>query len=176
MRPDPSRTTRPSKAGHVGLNVGPHLKLRHYAPEDWKRLCVIHDAARAHELEASGLSAAFLTLEDTAENEGLFDGKVVVAEVEGEVCGFVAYAEGELTWLYVEPSRYQQGLGRQLLRHAIEASGGNLFTEVLVGNEAALALYLSEGFRIQRRVDGKLAGNESFAASGYVLQRTASGA
>jgi ribosomal protein S18 acetylase RimI-like enzyme len=150
------------------------MKLRHYSPEDWKRICVIHDAARVHELEASGLSAAFLTLEETAENEGLFDGEVVVAEVEGEVCGFVAYAEGELTWLYVEPSRYKQGVGRQLLRHAIAAAGGNISTEVLVGNEAALALYLSEGFRIQRRVDGKLTGNESFAASGYVLQRATS--
>jgi ribosomal protein S18 acetylase RimI-like enzyme len=47
-------------------------------------------------------------------------------------------------------------------------------TEVLVGNEPALALYLSEGFKIQRRVDGKLTGNESFVASGYVLQRDAS--
>ncbi len=150
------------------------MNLRPYSSTDWERLCIIHDAARVHELEASGLSAAFLTLEETAENEGLFDGEVVVAEVEGEVCGFVAYAEGELTWLYVQPSRYKQGIGRQLLRHAITASEGNLSTEVLVGNDPALALYLSEGFKVERRVDGKLTGNEAFAASGYVLQRTAS--
>ena len=149
------------------------MNLRPYSPTDWERLCLIHDAARVHELEASGLAAAFLTLEATAANERLFDGQVVVAEVEGEVCGFVAYAEGELTWLYVEPSRYKQGIGRKLLRHAIMASDGNMSTEVLVGNEAALALYLSEGFKVQRRVDGKLTGNEAFAASGYVLQRTA---
>jgi hypothetical protein len=43
---------------------------------------------------------------------------------------------------------------------------------VLVGNEAALNLYLSEGFCVLRRVDGKLVGNESFAASGYFLERT----
>jgi ribosomal protein S18 acetylase RimI-like enzyme len=149
------------------------MNLRPYSPTDWERLCLIHDAARVHELEASGLAAAFLTLEATAANERLFDGQVIVAEVEGEVCGFVAYAEGELTWLYVEPSRYKQGIGRQLLRHAIKASEGNMSTEVLVGNEPALALYLSEGFTVQRRVDGKLTGNEAFAASGYVLQRTA---
>jgi len=149
------------------------MNLRPYSPTDWERLCLIHDAARVHELEASGLAAAFLTLEATAANERLFDGQVIVAEVEGEVCGFVAYAEGELTWLYVEPSRYRQGIGRQLLRHAIKALEGNMSTEVLVGNEPALALYLSEGFTVQRRVDGKLTGNEAFAASGYVLQRTA---
>jgi ribosomal protein S18 acetylase RimI-like enzyme len=148
--------------------------LRPYLPTDWERLCCIHDAARVYELEASGLTAAFLTLEETAENEGLFDGEVVVAEIEGEVCGFVAYAKGELTWLYVEPTRFKQGIGRRLLRHAIQACGGNMSTEVLVANEAALALYLSEGFKIQRRVDGKLTGNDAFPASGYVLQRTAS--
>jgi ribosomal protein S18 acetylase RimI-like enzyme len=143
------------------------MTLRPYSPTDWERLCLIHDAARVHELEASGLVSAFLTLEATAENEGLFDGEVVVAEIQGQVCGFVAYAEGELTWLYVEPSRYKQGIGKQLLRHAIQASEGNMSTEVLVGNDAALALYLSEGFKIQRRVDGKLTGNEAFPASGY---------
>jgi ribosomal protein S18 acetylase RimI-like enzyme len=150
------------------------MNLRPYVPGDWQRLCVIHDAARRHELQSSGLEDAFLSLEQTAQSEGLFDGEVVVAEIQGEVCGFAAYAEGELTWLYVEPGRYKHGIGRQLLRHAIEASGGKLSTEVLVGNEAALALYLGEGFRIQRRVDGKLTGNETFAASGYVLQRAAS--
>lgn len=149
------------------------MKLRPYSPADWERLCVIHDAARLDELEASGLAAAFLTLEQTAENEGLFDGDLVVAEVEGQVWGFVAYAEGELNWLYVHPSRYRQGIGRQLLRHAIAASEGNISTEVLVGNDSALALYLSEGFEVQRRVDGKLTGNEAFAASGHVLQRRA---
>lgn len=150
------------------------MNLRPYLPEDWQRLCLIHDAARMHELRASGLVEAFLTLEQTAGGEGLFDGEVVVAEIENEVCGFVAYSEGELTWLYVDPTRYRQGIGRQLLRHAINASAGSLSTEVLVGNDTALALYLSEGFKVERRVDGKLTGNEAFSAAGYVLQRTPS--
>lgn len=149
------------------------MKLRRYEPGDWEAMCSIHDAARCDELRASGLADAFLGLEQTAESEGLFDGDVVVAEIEGRVCGFTAYNNGELTWLYVEPARYKRGIGRALLRHAINASSGTLSTEVLVGNEPALSLYRSEGFRILRRVDGKLAGNEGFAASGYVLQRTA---
>jgi ribosomal protein S18 acetylase RimI-like enzyme len=152
------------------------MNLRAYSPGDWDRLCLIHDAARLHELQASGLADAFLSLAQTAENEGLFDGEVLVAELQGQVYGFVAYADGELTWLYVEPSKFKQGIGRQLLRHAIQACGGNISTEVLVGNEPALALYLSEGFKILRRVDGKLTGNEAFCASGFVLQRVASAA
>ncbi len=149
------------------------MNLRSYSNADWDRLCAIHDAARMHELQASGLPEAFLTLKQTAQREGLFNGEVVVAEIEGKVCGFVAYAENEITWLYVDPSSYRQGVGRRLLRHAIDASGGTMTTEVLVGNESALALYLSEGFHIVKRVDGKLAGNEGFPASGYVLARSA---
>jgi ribosomal protein S18 acetylase RimI-like enzyme len=151
-----------------------NISLRPYSPSDWEQLCAIHDAARRHELQAAGLADAFLSLEQTAAREGLFDGKVFVAQSQGRVLGFVAYSEGELTWLYVEPTRFRQGIGRHLLRHAIEACGGSLDTEVLVGNESALALYLSEGFKVLRRADGKLAGNETFAASGHVLQRTAS--
>jgi ribosomal protein S18 acetylase RimI-like enzyme len=148
------------------------MSIRPYTAADWEQLCAVHDAARKDELAASGLPAAYLTLEQTAENEGLFAGQVWVYETQGTVRGFVAFADHELTWLYVHPQSYRLGIGRALLQHAITACGGNLSTEVLVGNESALQLYLSEGFRIDQRVDGKLAGNESFAASGYVLQRS----
>ncbi len=148
------------------------MHIRGYRNDDWQRLCEVHDAARKHELEASGLADAFLTLEQTAENEGLFSGSVLVAEDEGRVLGFAAYCELELTWLYVDPSMYRRGVGRLLLQHVIEAnSGEELTTEVLVGNKSALELYLSEGFQIVKRVDGKLTGNERFPASGYVLAR-----
>ena len=148
------------------------MSIRPYTPADWAQLCAIHDAARKDELRAGGLLDAFLTLEQAAPNEGLFDGQVLVYEAEDGVSGFVAYADNELTWLYVHPSAYRRGIGRALLRRAIDACAGNISTEVLLGNEAALRLYLSEGFRILKRVDGKLTGNESFAASGYVLQRS----
>jgi ribosomal protein S18 acetylase RimI-like enzyme len=147
------------------------MRLRPYAPDDWTRLCEIHDAARRDELSAAGLSDAFLTLEQTAQNEGLFDGEVVVAEVDRLIQGFAAFTEGELTWLYVEPRMYRQGVGRALLRQVVAACDGDVQTEVLVGNEAALALYLAEGFTLVQRTDGHLAGHEAFAASGYLLRR-----
>ncbi len=146
------------------------MNIRTYTHTDWPRLCAIHDAARVFELAAAGLPDAYLTLAQTGENEGLFDGDIVVAEVDGEVQGFAAWCEGELTWLYVHPASFKLGIGRQLLRHAIAANRQRLDTEVLQGNEAALALYLSEGFHIVEQSHGKLAGNEGFSASGYVLR------
>ena len=96
-----------------------------------------------------------------------------MAALDDKVQGFVAFADGELNWLYVDPGMYRKGVGRALLRHAIERSEGLLSTEVLVGNESALALYLAEGFRVAKRVDGRLTGNEAYAASGHVLERAA---
>lgn len=122
-------------------------------------------------MAAAGLTDAFLTLAETAENEGLFEGTVAIAEQAGMVQGFVAFTSDEMTWLYVDPAAYRQGVGRALLRYALAQTKGTMATEVLVGNEAALQLYLSEGFQIIRQVDGKLTGNETFAASGYILQR-----
>ena len=148
------------------------MKIRSYQPHDWLRLCEIHDAARRDELRLSAGEDAFLSLEQTAENEGLFKARLDVAEVNDQVGGFVAFSHDELTWLYVSPHKYRQGIGRALLRHAIANAGETLRTEVLEGNEPALRLYLSEGFEIVERISGRLEGNEQFTASGYVLQHT----
>jgi ribosomal protein S18 acetylase RimI-like enzyme len=143
--------------------------IRPYAPADWASICRVHDEARKHELAGGCLSEAFLSLPASAESEGLFDGEVLVLEDGGAVLGFVAYNDEELTWLYVAPSRFRQGLGRRLVRAALAKAGRPLSLEVLQGNEAALSLYLSEGFRIVRKVSGHLSGNEDFPATAHVL-------
>ncbi|HEY1180443.1 MAG TPA: GNAT family N-acetyltransferase [Phytomonospora sp.] len=145
--------------------------VRPYAEADWPHICRIHDAARLDELRDSAGVEAFLTLEQTAEGEGLFDGALWVATVDGEVAGFAAFDDGELTWLYVDPARYRQGVGRVLLRHALaEAGGDRVETTVLDGNPAALALYLAEGFTVVEVREGTLSGNEAFAATGHIME------
>jgi ribosomal protein S18 acetylase RimI-like enzyme len=155
--------------------LGADVALRTYEASDWPAICLVHDRARVFELTASGLMEAFLTLEQAAENEGLFDSQIIVAERHGQIAGFVGFTSDELTWLYVDPAAMRHGIGRALLRAAVQACPDGISTEVLVGNDAALTLYLSEGFVIEERVDGKLAGNEGFAASGYVLRYAAAG-
>lgn len=146
------------------------VNIRPYQSTDWSRLCEIHDASRLDELRLTVGTDAFLTLEQTAEGEGLFDDKLVVAEVDGVVQGFVAYSDDELTWLYVDPQSYKKGVGRSLVRHAIVDSASAIELEVLEGNTPALRLYLSEGFKVVKRSEGKLVGNEEFAAVGLVLR------
>ncbi len=147
------------------------ISIRPYAPDDWPRLCAIHDAARLDELKLSAGEAAFLTLEQTAEGAGLFTGRLDVAVRDGRVEGFVAFDDHELRWLYVDPAAYRGGIGRVLLRHAVAHAGPSLRAEVLEGNDPALALYRTEGFRVLRRVEGRLEGNDSFPAVGFVLVR-----
>lgn len=69
----------------------------------------------------------------------------------GYVCFWVVFEEFRLMTLAVEPSARRRGLGRTLLRHAMDlgrthgATRGLL--EVRASNAAALALYAQEGFR-----------------------------
>jgi ribosomal protein S18 acetylase RimI-like enzyme len=147
------------------------MHIRPYLASDWQRICAVHDAARKFELEASGLADAFLTLEETGEAEGLFDATLLVAVVDGEVAGFAGFTEDEVTWLYVDPARYRQGIGRALLESVLREAGRPLSLDVLVGNTAALALYQSAGFKIVDTISGKLAGNEQFAATAHVLHK-----
>lgn len=131
----------------------------------------MHDAARLLELEPTVGLAAFLPLEVAADNEGLFDHKVEVLEIDDRVEGFVAFAPDEISWLYVNPAMHGRGYGKALLDHALSQCGPVVRTEVLEGNEPATRLYFASGFELERRVTGKLTGNESFAATGLYLRR-----
>lgn len=143
--------------------------LRKYIESDWPFLCEIHDLARIDELTGSVDLAAFLTLEQTFEREGLFAGEVWVACLDQNPVGFVAFADHELTWLYVHPNQYKKGIGRALLQKAIEECNFDIKTEVLSGNQSALQFYLSQGFKMTAVKKGKLTGNENFEAEGILL-------
>lgn len=151
------------------------VEIREYRPEDWDAIARAHDAARLQELAPSVGVEAFRPLAETAKREGLFDDLVWVAEVDGQVVGFLAFAQAEVTYLYVHPDAQGRGAGRALLRHALAHAddfGGEGYVAVTVldGNPAR-TLYESEGFRLVETRRGTLAGNAAFDATGHVLQR-----
>ncbi len=145
-----------------------HIRL--YRPEDWSAIAAVHDRSRLDELRVSVGIGAFLSLADTADEENLFDGEVWVGCFGDTIVGFVAFAEDEVNWLYVDPEYYRLGVGRALLRHAVSHCGKTVHTTALSRNERALNLYLGEGFRIIQTVSGRLNGNERFPATGHILQ------
>jgi ribosomal protein S18 acetylase RimI-like enzyme len=147
------------------------LSIRPYESDDWQAIAAIHDAARLLELRMTVGEEAFLSLAETAENEGLFTGELWVATEDDRVVGFVALRDDEITWLYVDPAHHRQGIGRALFSHAANRCGTVVRVETLAGNEPALALYLSEGFDLVETKTGRLTGHERFAATGHLLVR-----
>lgn len=142
-----------------------------YQPGYWQRLMEIHDHARKDELARAGLSDAFVPLAIAAEREGLFDYTVCVALLSGEAVGFVAYSEDEIAWLYVDPCHARKGIGRSLVQYVIAHTLERpLLLEVLAGNDAALALYKSSGFRDTEILSGAMPGNERFNVTVHVLK------
>ena len=144
------------------------VTIRPYESRDWADLCRIHDAARLDELAGAGLLEAYLDLEATFENEGLFDDEVWVAESDGRVAGFIAGSTGEITWAYVDPALYRRGIGRALVQHMLGRATGPVELEVLDGNSAR-SFYEALGFVVETTTTGKLAGNEAFAATGHTM-------
>ena len=144
------------------------VTVRPYDERDWADICRIHDAARLDELGGAGLLDAYLDLEATYENEGLFDDEVWVAEVDGRVAGFIAGSSGEITWAYVDPALYRRGIGRALVQHVLDRATGPVELEVLDGHSAR-AFYEALGFVLETTTTGKLAGNEAFQATGHTL-------
>jgi ribosomal protein S18 acetylase RimI-like enzyme len=144
--------------------------IRLYETSDWPELCSVHDAARLDELRLSVGEDAFLSLSETADSEGLFDGTVVVATNQVNVIGFASFTPDELTWLYVHPEHYRQGVGRALVSYILDHSSSALTVELLEGNAPALRLYESLGFQVIERKSGRLEGHEAFAAVGLILR------
>ena len=152
-----------------------HFTIRPYRPSDFDDLCRVHDAARRCELAHADLADACLPLSVAAEREGLFDYAVWVAEQDGAVGGFIAYARDEIAWLYVDPTRQRRGIGSRLIRHALERCEGPVLVEVLAGNTPALRLYQRLGFEVACARKGVMPGNEAFAVEGIVLRRARAG-
>jgi ribosomal-protein-alanine N-acetyltransferase len=85
-----------------------------------------------------------------------------VARGAGEIVGFVLAraggGEGEILTIGVDPQKRRQGVGRALLTAAIAEArrrgATDIFLEVGEDNEAALSLYLREGFHAIGRRPG----------------------
>ena len=146
------------------------MHIRPYASDDWERVCQIHDAARRDELAAAGLEAAFLTLDQTAENEGFHEYRILVAETDGQVMGFVAFTADELAWLYFDPVSYGRGVVTSLIRAALAETKVPISAELLDGNAAAIAAYRKVGFEVVGHEQGVMPGNEGFRVSVTVLR------
>jgi putative acetyltransferase len=78
------------------------------------------------------------------------------ARQDGVIVGFIGVADGNVEMLFVAPAAMGQGVGRQLLAHAISELGASR-VDVNEQNEQALAFYRRMGFVVVGRspLDGE---------------------
>ena len=134
------------------------ITIREYQDQDWSAICRIHDRARPDELRGSCDPRAFVPIEQDSEVEELRQAHKHVACDDEQVVGFVGVDGHYLAWLYVDPDYYRRGLGRRLLRLAVQEIGAGAWTIVLEGNTRARQLYEQEGFVETSRFEGDNAG------------------
>jgi ribosomal protein S18 acetylase RimI-like enzyme len=134
------------------------ITYRDYHDTDWQAICRIHDRARPDELKGSCDPRAFIPIEQDEEVEDLKRSKKFVACDGNKVVGFAAVDGKYVSFLYVDPDYYGQGIGRKLLKLAIQVIGEGAWTIVLEKNFPAIGLYESEGFKEIRRYESDNAG------------------
>src|SRR5262245_35808307 len=133
----------------VALSADSQFGIRGYAPSDWPAICRVHDLARVQELASGGVDVrAFRPMVEAAEGDEFFVSETLVAVVGGQVRGFVSWNGDYITWLYVEPDWQRRGMGRQLLKEAMQRIGPEAWTSMIGGNEPALALYREAGMNV----------------------------
>ncbi|MFK4809034.1 GNAT family N-acetyltransferase [Devosia sp. ZW T5_3] len=87
-------------------------------------------------------------------DEQIESGQVVVAEAGGEIVGLAAISRRddglELEGLFVDPSRWKQGIGRRLIEVAVrQHSEGPALTPLhVIASPDAKPFYLACGFKI----------------------------
>lgn len=134
------------------------ITYRDYKDTDWPAICKIHDRARPDELKGSCDPRAFIPIEKDPEVEDLKRSQKFVACDGDNVVGFSSVDKQYVSFLYIDPDYYGQGIGRKLLQIAVEAIGPGAWTIVLHNNKRAIGLYESEGFKEVRRFDSDNAG------------------
>ena len=135
------------------------LWIRDYGDADWPAVCVVHNRARPDELRGSCDPRAFVPLDAEQDDAESFQrSRKFVACMGEKIVGFVAVDGTYLSWLYVDPAYYGQGIGRRLLRLGVQCIGPQAWTVVLAGNSRARRLYESEGFQVVDTYDSTNAG------------------
>ncbi|MHC5004429.1 MAG: GNAT family N-acetyltransferase [Planctomycetota bacterium] len=131
------------------------LTLRAYDQDDWPDVCRVHDRARPLELARGGVDArAFRPMEEAAGDDEFFVSETIVACLDDAVVGFVSWNGDYITWLYVDPDHHRAGIGRRLVRAALERIGPQAWTSTLGGNDAAIGLFREAGMELVRARPG----------------------
>lgn len=84
--------------------------------------------------------------------------EIWVLEDSAQIVGFIGFDENRIEMLFIDPSFFGKGYGRQLIDFAKQRAT-ELFLDVNEQNPNALAFYLKQGFEIIGRSETDSQGN-----------------
>lgn len=123
--------------------------IRDYQASDWPEICRVFDLSKPYELASGGVADSFVPLAEDASRQADFAKSwIYVWEEDGAILGFVGHKGAYIGWMFVAPAAFRRGIGRALLRHALDRIDGDPFLWSMKGNHVAISLYESEGFAI----------------------------
>jgi ribosomal protein S18 acetylase RimI-like enzyme len=135
------------------------MELRPFESEDWGAVCEIYDCSKPDELRGVVEPGAILPLDADPAMKALFrDSRIVVTEDAGRIIGFAGNRDSFITWLFVHPASRRKGVATAMVRQLLGQLEGTVTLNVMKGNIAALALYQSLGFALEREFPGNFQG------------------
>lgn len=122
--------------------------IRKYEISDFDQLCHVMDRARLQELKTANMEQVFIQLRDAPYLGYLLKCKIYVATKEEKIVGFVGLRPHELSFLYVDPTFQNLGIGKKLMEFALKQLERPIKLEVFTDNSAAKTLYEKYGFKV----------------------------
>jgi putative acetyltransferase len=119
------------------------------APEDYARVVEVWEAsvrATHHFVAESDIEMFRPLVFDELPHTDL----ACVRDENEKVAGFIGIAKGKVEMLFIHPEYREQGIGRTLLRYAIQERGATT-VDVNEQNDQALGFYLRMGFEVVGR-------------------------
>ena len=135
--------------------------IRPYRESDWAGVCGAHDAARPLEVETFVPEGTTLPMEEAVKTEtGFFKSDVFVAvDLEDSIMGFIAVHGDELSWLYIHPDYFGQGVGTKLVEHVRSRLEPNGHVLCLQENRYGFPFYQKMGFQPAAYFPGHVQGH-----------------
>jgi len=120
---------------------------------------LIHQLVHLIRVARRGPLQFLIDLHDADEDARFFESRLLpenevwVAELEDRPVGLIAFHDGWVKWLFVDPAFQRRGIGSRLLAIAKESSP-SLQLWVFEANHPTIDLYLRQGFTVAERTDG----------------------
>ncbi len=132
-----------------------NLEIKSYEQKYFDYLSLVMDRARRQELKSENLEEVFLPLKDAPYLDYFLSCKIYLAFEDDVLAGFVGFRPGDLSFVYVDPSRQGRGIATTLIQKALDELERPIRLDVFTNNKRAKALYEKFGFKTVKTVTEK---------------------